>query len=265
MQKGAANNMQAVILAGGLGTRIAEETSIRPKPMVEIGGRPILWHIMKIYAAHGVRDFIICCGYRGEVIKEYFANYLIRTADVTIDLRKNEIDVHHTNTEDWRVTLIDTGDSTGTGGRLRRVKPYLEGDSFFFTYGDGVANIDVTAALAFHKQQGTLATLTAVQPPGRFGAFKLSDVDSKIASFREKPKGDGAWINGGFFVLEPGAVDYVTDDQLFWEQTPLENLADEGQLSAFKHRGFWYAMDTLRDKQVLEEYWNSGEAPWKIW
>ena len=257
--------MQAVILAGGLGTRIAEETSIRPKPMVEIGGRPILWHIMKIYAAHGVRDFIVCCGYRGEVIKEYFANYLIRTADVTIDLRKNEIDVHHTNTEDWRVTLIDTGDTTGTGGRLRRVKSYLEDDSFFFTYGDGVANIDVTAALAFHKQQGTLATLTAVQPPGRFGAFKLSDVDSRIASFREKPKGDGAWINGGFFVLEPGAVDYVTDDKLFWEQAPLEKLADEGQLSAFKHRGFWYAMDTLRDKQVLEEYWNSGEAPWKIW
>ncbi|MEE9336116.1 MAG: glucose-1-phosphate cytidylyltransferase [Granulosicoccaceae bacterium] len=257
--------MQAVILAGGLGTRIAEETSIRPKPMVEVGGRPILWHIMKIYAAHGVRDFIICCGYRGEVIKEYFANYLIRTADVTIDLRKNEIDVHHTNTEDWRVTLIDTGDTTGTGGRLRRVKPYLEDNSFFFTYGDGVANIDVTAALAFHKQQGTLATLTAVQPPGRFGAFKLSDVDSRIASFREKPKGDGAWINGGFFILEPGAVDYVTDDQLFWEQSPLEKLADEGQLSAFKHRGFWYAMDTLRDKQVLEEYWNSGEAPWKIW
>ncbi len=265
MQKGAVSNMQAVILAGGLGTRIAEETSIRPKPMVEVGGRPILWHIMKIYAAHGVRDFIICCGYRGEVIKEYFANYLIRTADVTIDLRKNEIDVHHTNTEDWRVTLIDTGDTTGTGGRLRRVKPYLEDNSFFFTYGDGVANIDVTAALAFHKQQGTLATLTAVQPPGRFGAFKLSDVDSRIASFREKPKGDGAWINGGFFILEPGAVDYVTDDQLFWEQSPLEKLADEGQLSAFKHRGFWYAMDTLRDKQVLEEYWNSGEAPWKIW
>ena len=257
--------MQAVILAGGLGTRIAEETSIRPKPMVEIGGRPILWHIMKIYAAHGVRDFIVCCGYRGDVIKEYFANYLIRTADVTIDLRKNEIDVHHANTENWRVTLIDTGDSTGTGGRLRRVKPYLEDDSFFFTYGDGVANIDVTAALAFHKQQGTLATLTAVQPPGRFGAFKLSDVDSRIASFREKPKGDGAWINGGFFVLEPGAVDYVTDVQLFWEQESLENLAAEGQLSAFKHRGFWYAMDTLRDKQVLEEYWNSGEAPWKIW
>jgi len=265
MRKVVVSSMQAVILAGGLGTRIAEETSIRPKPMVEIGGRPILWHIMKIYAAHGVRDFIICCGYRGEVIKEYFANYLIRTADVTIDLRKNEIDVHHTNTEDWRVTLIDTGDTTGTGGRLRRIKPYLEADSFFFTYGDGVANIDVTAALAFHKQQGTLATLTAVQPPGRFGAFKLSEVDSRIASFREKPKGDGAWINGGFFVLEPNAVDYVTDDQLFWEQAPLEKLADEGQLSAFKHRGFWYAMDTLRDKQVLEEYWNSGEAPWKIW
>ena len=257
--------MQAVILAGGLGTRIAEETSIRPKPMVEVGGRPILWHIMKIYAAHGVRDFVICCGYRGDVIKEYFANYLIRTADVTIDLRKNEIDVHQTNTEDWRVTLIDTGDTSGTGGRLRRVKPYLEDDSFFFTYGDGVANIDVTAALAFHKQQGTLATLTAVQPPGRFGAFRLSDVDSRIASFREKPKGDGAWINGGFFVLEPAAVDYVTDDQLFWEQAPLEKLAHEGQLSAFKHRGFWYAMDTLRDKQVLEEYWNSGDAPWKIW
>jgi len=261
----AGNSVQAVILAGGLGTRIAEETSIRPKPMVEVGGRPILWHIMKIYAAHGVRDFIICCGYRGDVIKEYFANYLIRTADITIDLRKNEIDVHHTNTEDWRVTLVDTGDSTGTGGRLRRIKPYLDGDTFFFTYGDGVGNIDITAALAFHKKQGTLATLTAVQPPGRFGAFKLSDSDSQIASFREKPKGDGAWINGGFFVLETPAVDYVTDDALFWEQTPLEKLADEGQLSAFKHRGFWYAMDTLRDKQVLDDYWKSGEAPWKIW
>ncbi len=257
--------MQAVILAGGLGTRIAEETSIRPKPMVEIGSRPILWHIMKIYSAHGINDFVICCGYRGEVIKEYFANYLLRTADVTIDLRKNAIDVHHTKAEDWRVTLIDTGASTATGGRLRRVREYLNNETFCFTYGDGVANIDVKDALAYHKQQKTLATLTAVQPPGRFGAFKLSDDSGRITSFREKPRGDGAWINGGFFLLEPEAIDFVTDDSQFWEQSPLEQLAEQGQLSAYKHRGFWYAMDTLRDKQVLEELWAKGEAPWKIW
>lgn len=257
--------MQAVILAGGLGTRLSEETTVRPKPMVEIGGRPILWHIMKTYAAHGVTDFIICCGYRGDVIKEYFANYLLRTADVTIDLRKNEIDVHHSTTEDWRVTLIDTGPDTGTGGRLRRVKDYIDNDTFAFTYGDGVASIDITASLEFHRSQKTLATLTAVQPPGRFGSFKLSETSGLISSFREKPRGDGAWINGGYFLLEPAAIDYVTDDALFWEQTPLENLAKDRQLSAYRHLGFWYAMDTLRDKQVLEEYWRDGEAPWKVW
>jgi glucose-1-phosphate cytidylyltransferase len=257
--------MQAVILAGGLGTRLSEETTVRPKPMVEIGGRPILWHIMKTYAAHGVTDFIICCGYRGDVIKEYFANYLLRTADVTIDLRKNEIDVHHSTTEDWRVTLIDTGPDTGTGGRLRRVKDYIDNDTFAFTYGDGVANIDITASLEFHRSQQTLATLTAVQPPGRFGSFKLSESSGLISSFREKPRGDGAWINGGYFLLEPAAIDYVTDDALFWEQTPLENLAKDRQLSAYRHLGFWYAMDTLRDKQVLEEYWLAGDAPWKVW
>lgn len=257
--------MQAVILAGGLGTRLSEETTLRPKPMVEIGGRPILWHIMKIYATHGVTDFIICCGYRGDVIKEYFANYLLRSADVTIDLRKNEIDVHHSTTEDWRVTLIDTGPETGTGGRLRRVKDYIDNDTFAFTYGDGVANIDITASLEFHRSQKTLATLTAVQPPGRFGSFKLSETSGLISSFREKPRGDGAWINGGYFLLEPAAIDYVTDDALFWEQTPLENLAKDRQLSAYRHLGFWYAMDTLRDKQVLEEYWAQGEAPWKVW
>ncbi len=257
--------MQAVILAGGLGTRLSEETTVRPKPMVEIGGRPILWHIMKIYAAHGISDFVICCGYRGDVIKEYFANYLLRTADVTIDLRKNEIDVHHSTTEDWRVTLIDTGPDTGTGGRLRRVKDYIENDTFAFTYGDGVANIDITASLKFHRSQQTLATLTAVQPPGRFGSFKLSDDSGLISSFREKPRGDGAWINGGYFLLEPAAIDYVTDDAFFWEGKPLENLAKDRQLSAYRHLGFWYAMDTLRDKQVLEEYWRDGDAPWKIW
>ncbi len=257
--------MQAVILAGGLGTRLAEETSLRPKPMVEIGGRPMLWHIMKIYSAHGINDFVVCCGYRGDVIKEYFANYLLHTADVTIDLRKNSVDVHHTNAEDWKVTLVDTGAETGTGGRLRRVQPYLNNETFAFTYGDGVANIDITKQLAFHRKQGTLATLTAVQPPGRFGAFKLSEGTGHITSFREKPVGDGAWINGGYFLLEPAAIDYVTDDAQFWEQTPLEKLAEGRQLSAYKHHGFWHAMDTLRDKQVLQSMWDEGKAPWKIW
>jgi len=257
--------VQAVILAGGLGTRLAEETSLRPKPMVEIGGRPILWHIMKIYSAHGINDFIICCGYRGDVIKEYFANYLLHTADVTIDLRKNEIDVHHTKAEDWRVTMIDTGAETGTGGRLRRVRQYLNDETFAFTYGDGVANIDIIKQLEYHRSQKTLVTLAAVQPPGRFGAFKLSDESGHITSFREKPVGDGAWINGGYFLLEPSSIDYVTDDAQFWEQSPLEKLADDRQLSAFKHHGFWHAMDTLRDKQMLEAMWVEGKAPWKIW
>ena len=257
--------MQAVILAGGLGTRLAEETSLRPKPMVEVGGRPILWHIMKIYSAHGINDFIICCGYRGDFIKEYFANYLLRTADVTINLRTNEIDVHKTKAEDWRVTMIDTGADTGTGGRLRRVREYLNNETFAFTYGDGVANIDISKQLEYHRSQSTLATLTAVQPPGRYGAFKLSDDTGKITSFREKPVGDGAWINGGYFLLEPAAIDYVTDDALYWEQAPLVNLAEEGQLSAYKHHGFWQSMDTLRDKQLLDGMWVEGNAPWKIW
>ena len=257
--------MQAVILAGGLGTRLAEETTIRPKPMVEIGGRPILWHIMKIYSAHGINDFIICCGYRGDVIKQYFANYLLCTADVTISLRDNEIEVHNTVAEDWRVTLIDTGPETGTGGRLRRVREYLNNETFAFTYGDGVGDVDITKTLEYHRSQKTLATLTAVQPPGRFGAFKLAESSGHITSFREKPLGDGAWINGGYFILEPGAIDYVTDDALFWEQDPLVNLAQDRQLSAHKHYGFWHAMDTLRDKQILEGMWQEGNAPWKIW
>ncbi len=257
--------MQAVILAGGLGTRLSEETSLRPKPMVEIGGRPILWHIMKIYSAHGINDFIICCGYRGDVIKQYFANYLLCTADVTIGLRNNEIEVHNTVAEDWRVTLIDTGAETGTGGRLRRVRDYLNDETFAFTYGDGVGDVDITKTLEYHRSQKTLATLTAVQPPGRFGSFKLSESSGHITSFREKPLGDGAWINGGYFLLEPAAIDYVTDDALFWEQDPLVNLAEDRQLSAHKHFGFWHAMDTLRDKQILEEMWQEGNAPWKIW
>jgi len=257
--------MQAVILAGGLGTRLAEETSLRPKPMVEIGGRPILWHIMKIYSAHGINDFIICCGYRGDVIKQYFANYLLCTADVTIGLRSNEIEVHNTVAEDWRVTLIDTGPDTGTGGRLRRVREYLDGETFAFTYGDGVGDVDITKTVEYHRSQNTLATLTAVQPPGRFGSFKLSEESGHITSFREKPLGDGAWINGGYFILEPEVIDYVTDDALFWEQDPLVNLAKDRQLSAHKHNGFWHAMDTLRDKQILEGMWQDGDAPWKIW
>lgn len=257
--------MQAVILAGGLGTRLAEETSVRPKPMVEIGGRPILWHIMKLYSAHGINDFIICCGYKGEVIKEYFASYLLRTTDVTINLRTNELELHRSNTEDWRVTLIDTGEHSGTGGRLRRIRRYLDDGPFCFTYGDGVADIDISDTIAFHKKQNTLATLTAVQPPGRYGSFKLNNESGKIKSFREKPLGDGAWINGGFFVLEPAAIDYVNNDSIFWERQPLEQLASDGQLSAYQHHGFWHAMDTLRDKQVLDEMWNEATAPWKIW
>ncbi|MBX2836333.1 MAG: glucose-1-phosphate cytidylyltransferase [Gammaproteobacteria bacterium] len=256
---------QAVILAGGLGTRLAEETSLRPKPMVEIGGRPILWHIMKVYSAHGINDFIICCGYKGEIIKEFFANYLLKTADVTIDLHTNEMELHRSHTEDWRVTLIDTGEDSGTGGRLRRVKRFLNGETFCFTYGDGVTDLDIPAVIQFHQKQKTLATLTAVQPPGRFGAFKLAEDSGKISSFREKPQGDGAWINGGFFVLEPGVLDYIDDDSVFWEKEPLEKLAEDGQLSAYQHRGFWHAMDTLRDKQVLETLWNEDKAPWKIW
>lgn len=257
--------MKAVILAGGLGTRLSEETSLRPKPMVEVGGRPILWHIMKIYSSHGINDFVICCGYKGFVIKEYFMNYLLHRSDVTIDVKNNSMDIHQNTAEPWKVTLVDTGDSSGTGGRLRRVKEYLDDETFCFTYGDGVSDVNITEMLEFHRAQNTLATLTAVQPPGRYGAFRLSQEDDRILNFREKPKGDGAWINGGFFALEPKAIDYIEDDGVFWEEDPLSKIAEDGQLSAYKHRGYWQSMDTLRDKNVLEGLWAKNQAPWKTW
>jgi len=257
--------MKAVILAGGQGTRISEETGLRPKPMVEIGEKPILWHIMKIYSAHGIRDFIICCGYRGHVIKEYFANYYLTSADMTFDLRHGRIKFHRKDSEPWQVTLVDTGESTMTGGRLKRIRDHLDHGTFCFTYGDCLADVDVRRTLAFHRAQKVLATLTAVQPPGRFGAFNLAEGETRIASFREKPHGDGAWINGGFFVLEPEALEYIGGDDTTWEREPLENLANQGQLAAYRHLGFWHPMDTLRDKWVLEELWKSGRAPWKVW
>lgn len=257
--------MKAVLLAGGLGTRLSEETSIRPKPMVEIGGKPILWHIMKIYSAHGINEFIICCGYKGYVIKEYFNNYFLHMSDVTFDMRFNQMNVHTGNAEPWKVTLVDTGASTMTGGRLKRVREYLGNDTFCFTYGDGLSNVDVTKLVEFHKAQKTLATLTATQPPGRFGAIALGEEQTKITSFHEKPGGDGAWINGGYFVLEPEVIDYITEDATVWEQEPLQKLAHDGQLSAYKHDGFWQPMDTLKDKNKLEDLWQSGKAPWKAW
>ncbi|RYF18466.1 MAG: glucose-1-phosphate cytidylyltransferase [Comamonadaceae bacterium] len=256
--------MKAVILAGGLGTRISEETHLKPKPMVEVGGKPVLWHVMKIYSAHGINDFIICCGYKGYVIKEYFANYFLHMSDVTFDMKKNEMEVHHRYAEPWRVTLVDTGEATMTGGRLKRVASHLDGEKeFCFTYGDGVADVDVAALLAYHRQQRTLATLTATYPPGRFGALEIND--GRVSTFREKPRGDGAMINGGFFVLSPKVIDYIADDSTIWEREPLERLAEEGQLSAYRHHGFFQPMDTLRDKQHLEELWQSGQAPWKKW
>lgn len=255
--------MKAVILAGGLGTRLSEETSTRPKPMVEIGGKPILWHIMKSYSAHGVNDFVICCGYKGYVIKEYFANYFLHMSDVTFDMQRNEMEVHTRKAEPWKVTLVDTGDETMTGGRLKRVKPYLDSEeAFCFTYGDGVSDVNISELIAYHKGHGKLATLTATQPPGRFGALNL-DTD-KINSFQEKPQGDGAWINGGYFVLSPKVIDYIDNDATIWEKKPMEQLAQEGQMNAFFHRGFWQPMDTLRDKIHLEELWQSGDAPWKV-
>lgn len=257
--------MKAVILAGGLGTRLSEETVVKPKPMVEVGGKPILWHIMKIYHAHGINEFIICCGYKGHAIKEYFANYLLYNSDVTFNTKSNKMEVHENNAEDWQVTLINTGDTTMTGGRLKRVQEFLENETFCMTYGDGVTNSNIKESIKFHKEQNRLATLTAVQPPGRFGAFTLSEDKTKIDFFREKPKGDNAWINGGFFVLEPGVLEYVIDDTTVWEQEPLTGLAHDAQLSAYKHNGFWQSMDTLRDKSVLEELWQSEETPWKIW
>ncbi|HLO89184.1 MAG TPA: glucose-1-phosphate cytidylyltransferase [Nostocaceae cyanobacterium] len=257
--------MKAVILAGGLGTRLSEETSVRPKPMVEIGGKPVLWHIMKTYAAHGINDFIICCGYKGYVIKEYFANYFLHMSDVTFDMRFNQMNVHSGYAEPWRVTLVNTGDHTMTGGRLKRVREHLGNDTFCFTYGDGVSDINISELIKFHQEQKTLATLTAVQPAGRFGAISLAQEQTKITSFREKQDGEGAWVNGGYFVLEPDVIDFISDDSTVWEKEPLEKLADLAQLSAFKHSGFWQPMDTLRDKNYLEELWQTGKAPWKVW
>ena len=255
--------MKAVILAGGLGTRLSEETVVRPKPMVEIGGKPILWHILKHYSRHGIDEFVICLGYKGYLVKEYFANYFLHTSDVTLDLRDNSMAVHHKHAEPWRITLVDTGDNTQTGGRLRRVAEYLDEDTFCFTYGDGLSDIDITAELAFHRSRGTLATVSAVQPPGRFGALDIEG--GRITQFTEKPQGDGTWINGGFFVLEPGVLRYIADDSTVWEREPLEALARDAQLSAYVHRGFWQPMDTLRDRTRLEELWQSGAAPWKTW
>lgn len=257
--------MKVVILAGGSGTRITEESSVRPKPMIEIGHHPILWHIMKIYTAHGLTDFIICCGYKGHIIKEYFANYFLRNADVTFDVKNNQMEVHQHSTEPWRVTLVNTGDDSMTGGRIKRIQSYIGGESFCLTYGDGVSDVNVSKLIDFHRQQGTFATLTAVQLPGRFGVFTLDKEQAAISSFAEKPSGDGAWINGGFFVLEPQIFDYIEGDQTVWELEPMEHLARDHQLSAFRHPGFWRPMDTLRDKIVLEEMWARNEAPWKIW
>ena len=257
--------MKAVILAGGFGTRISEETHLRPKPMIEIGGKPILWHIMKIYSHYGINDFIICLGYKGYCIKEYFANYFLHMSDVTFDMCKNGMEVHSNHCEPWKVTLVDTGQDSMTGGRLKRVTPYLDkNESFCFTYGDGVSNVDIKKLVAYHKEKGLLATMTSVQPPGRFGAL---DIDSEefVRQFKEKPKGDGNWINGGFFVLSPKVIDYISGDETVWEQEPLEAIAAEGQLAAYKHEDFWIAMDTLRDKMKLEEFWKKGNAPWKVW
>jgi glucose-1-phosphate cytidylyltransferase len=261
--------MKAVILAGGFGTRISEESSIRPKPMVEIGGRPILWHIMKIYSAHGINDFVVCCGYKGYMIKEFFANYSLHRSDVTFDVANHSVEIHKNGAEPWRVTLVDTGEDTMTGGRLRRVAHHLDrGETFCLTYGDGVSDVDVSGLLDFHRESGALATLTAVRPPGRFGAFSLAGGDHHVGSFKEKPSGDGdasAWINGGFFVLEPAVLDLIEGDGTVWEREPMERLADCGHLAAYRHTGFWQPMDTLRDKMVLENLWQTGSAPWKVW
>jgi glucose-1-phosphate cytidylyltransferase len=256
--------VKAVILAGGLGTRISEETHLKPKPMIEIGGKPILWHIMKLYSAHGVNDFIICCGYRGYVIKEYFNNYFLHMSDVTFDMSKNKMEVHCQKAEPWRVTLVDTGDDTMTGGRLRRVASYLKDEeAFCFTYGDGVADLNISAEIAFHKEHGKWATVTAVRPPGRYGALKLDETE--VTGFMEKPEGDGGLINGGFFVLSPKCLDLIEGDESSWEGSPLTTLASRSQLMAFEHTGFWQPMDTLRDKNLLESLWDSGKAPWRIW
>ncbi|MEI6713257.1 MAG: glucose-1-phosphate cytidylyltransferase [Verrucomicrobiota bacterium] len=256
--------MKAVILAGGLGTRISEETHLKPKPMIEIGGAPILWHIMKIYSSHGVNEFVICCGYKGYVIKEYFANYFLHMSDVTFDMETNRMEVHHRKAEPWKVTLVDTGDDTLTGGRLKRVAPYIENeDAFCFTYGDGVSDVDIRQSIEFHKQHGKLATITAVQPPGRYGAIERNN--DQVTGFTEKPRGDGGVINGGFFVLSPKVLPLIDGDQTSWEAEPLTQLAAMGQMMAFEHNGFWQPMDTLREKNLLEDLWSSGKAPWKVW
>jgi glucose-1-phosphate cytidylyltransferase len=257
--------MKTVILAGGYGTRITEESAIRPKPMVEIGEKPILWHIMKIYSSFGIDDFVICCGYKSHVIKEYFANYFIRACDVTFDLRENVTTVHSNGVEPWRVTLVDTGDRTMTGGRIRRARDYIGDETFCLTYGDCVGNVDVGALIEAHKREQALVTLTAVQPPGRFGALQLPTDGDRVDAFLEKPQGDGAWINGGFFVVEPEAIDYIDGDDVVWEEAPLERLAHEGRLSAYRHRGYWQPLDTLRDKMFLEREWESGSPAWKVW
>lgn len=260
--------MKVVILAGGLGTRISEESEFRPKPMIEVGGRPILWHIMKIYSAHGINDFVICCGYKGYVIKEYFSNYFLHMADVTFNMKDNSINIHQANSEPWSVTLVDTGENTMTGGRLKRVFDYIKDEeSFCFTYGDGVGDINITELIAFHKSHGKLATLTSTRPPGRYGAlmFAESGMYNQINSFKEKPEGEESWINGGFFVLNPEVVNRIEGDETSWEVGPLVSLAEDGELCAFKHSGFWQPMDTLREKNKLNQLWNSGIAPWKIW
>jgi glucose-1-phosphate cytidylyltransferase len=255
--------MKAVILAGGFGSRLSEETTVRPKPMVEIGGKPILWHIMKIYAAHGIEDFVVCLGYKGYMVKEYFANYYLHTCDVSFDLASGSLEVHRSETEPWRVTLVDTGENTMTGGRLKRVLPYVGDEDFCFTYGDGLADIDVTRLVAFHKSHGRRATVTAVQPPGRFGALEIEG--EAVVDFKEKPRGDGGWTNGGFFVLSPRLDDHLRDDATVWEQEPMQALAREGQLASYRHEGFWQAMDTMRDRNHLEELWSTGRAPWRTW
>jgi len=256
--------LKAVLLAGGLGTRISEETVLRPKPMIEIGGKPILWHIMKMYSAHGINDFVICCGYKGYVIKEYFANYFLHTSDVTFDIQNNQMSVHQRKAEPWRVTLVDTGDETMTGGRLKRVAEHVAGEeAFCFTYGDGVADVDIGALTRFHRQHGRLATITAVQPPGRYGALALDG--AIVRGFAEKPRGDGGWINGGFFVLSPKCIELIAADDTAWESEPLTRLAGDGQLMAYEHNGFWQPMDTLREKNQLEQLWASNRAPWKMW
>lgn len=257
--------MKVVILAGGFGTRLSEETGVRPKPMVEIGGKPILWHIMKIYSAYGLNEFIICLGYKGYFIKEYFSKYFLHMSDVTFDLKNNSMKVHNNGVEPWKVTLVETGENSMTGGRLKRIRNYIGNETFCFTYGDGVSDININELMKFHEAQKAMATITAVQPPGRFGVINIKEDQNRILSFKEKPKGDGTWINAGFFVLEPDVFDYIADDYSVWEEAPMQHLANDGMLSAYKYNGFWQAMDTLRDKNYLEELWHSGKAPWKVW